>query len=206
MTGHPSDKLPPDRRAALFAAAGAEFAANGFKQASLNRIISGVGMSKSSFYHYFANKEDLFRRTLHDAVAPMLHAQGQMDLSVLTPKTFWPMLERMTQQMTELANSSPEMVTVGRMFYRSFEDKDERALTAEVMAETTAWITGLMRRGQELGLVRKDLPDTLLLEGIMALGMAVDRWMLANWAEIDDAERVDLNRKMLDLMMRVLRP
>jgi AcrR family transcriptional regulator len=206
MTDHPSLKLPADRRKALFASAGAEFAANGFRAASLNRIIADVGMSKSSFYHFFTNKEDLFRQTLHDALAPMLSAHHAIDLSVLDADTFWAELERMTLEMTDLASSSVEMVNVGRMFYRSLENPDERALTAEIMEEMTGWITSLMRRGQELDLVRRDLPNSLLLEGLMALGMSVDRWMLANWTEISDAMRVELNRKTLDLFIRILKP
>ena len=33
---------------------------SGYEGASLNRIIRACGMSKSSFYHYFENKQELF--------------------------------------------------------------------------------------------------------------------------------------------------
>lgn len=72
MSEHPSHKLPNDKRIRLFQVSSGEFVSFGFKQASLNRIISEVGMSKSSFYHYFANKEDLFRQTLEYVLKPVL--------------------------------------------------------------------------------------------------------------------------------------
>lgn len=45
---------------ALFEAALAEFAANGYEQASINRILQTAGMSKGQFYYHFKNKEGLY--------------------------------------------------------------------------------------------------------------------------------------------------
>ena len=56
----------PFRQARARAAAGDpraaldEFAAHGFHDASLNRIIEAAGISKGSMYYYFDGKEDLF--------------------------------------------------------------------------------------------------------------------------------------------------
>ena len=52
-------------------------------------MIGEIGMSKSSFYHYFRNKTDLFKQTLDMALAPMLEAQDNLDLSLLDAETFW---------------------------------------------------------------------------------------------------------------------
>lgn len=206
VPGHPSQKLPQDKLAKLYRVAGSEFAQHGFSGASLNRVIAGIGMSKSSFYHYFENKTDLFRQTLETAMKPMIDAHNAIDLGSLTSDTFWPVLGRMTEDMTSLVNGSPEMVTIGRMFYRCQETPDERDLTAGVVEEFTGFVSALIMRGQELGQIRIDLPGSLLIDLIMSLGMAADRWMLTRWHELSDAERIDLNTRTLDLFRRILAP
>ncbi len=201
---HPSDKLSEEKRAQLFTIASGEFAAKGFAQASLNRIISEIGMSKSSFYHYFENKTDLYRQTLNQAMAPFLEARGSFDLGLLTAKNYWPTSQIMMQEMAKMTNSSPEVVMVGRMFYRSLENPEERELTRDIMAESTDWLTSLLRRGQDLGTLRDDLPSGLMIDMLMALGMSIDRWLLIHWDELSDEDRLKLNSKSFELFKRML--
>lgn len=206
MAEHPSLKLPAEKRKHLFKVASAEFAAHGFTQASLNGIITAVGMSKSSFYHYFKNKTDLFQQTLDQIMEPFLKARDAFDPEQLTEETFWPIVRTVTREMAHMANRSPEMVIVGRMFYQSVENPEEKELTERVLSLTTDWLARLLRRGQTLGLIRRDLPESFLMDNVMSLGMSMDRWFLAHWDEFTDAERMALNEKAFDLMMRVLEP
>lgn len=53
-------RLPEEKRRRLIDAAWQEFMAVRFDEASINRIIRGAGISRGSFYQYFADKEDLF--------------------------------------------------------------------------------------------------------------------------------------------------
>ena len=53
-------KLPPAQQQAILRAALDEFAAHGFHDASLNRVIEAAGISKGSMYYYFDGKEDLY--------------------------------------------------------------------------------------------------------------------------------------------------
>lgn len=56
--------LPPPKRERLIRAAMAEFSRKSFGDASINRIIQDAGISRGSFYQYFADKSDLFRYVL----------------------------------------------------------------------------------------------------------------------------------------------
>lgn len=206
MTDHPSNKLPADRRANLYRIASAEFAEHGFAQASLNRIIAEVGMSKSSFYHYFENKTDLFLRTLDQAMAPFIATLDDIDLGLLDDQTFWPAIREMASAMALMANRSPELLLVGRMFYRSFENPAERELTRDIMETTQGWMQNLIQRGQELGLVRTDLPPDFMIDALMALATGIDRWFLQHWEDHSEAERLHLNEQAFDLLRRLLVP
>ena len=53
-------RLPEPRRAAVLAAAEAEFAAHGFSRGSLNVIAREAGVAKGSLFQYFDDKVDLF--------------------------------------------------------------------------------------------------------------------------------------------------
>ncbi len=198
--------MPEDKRTHLFAAARTEFAQHGFSQASLNRIISGVGMSKSSFYHYFENKTDLFRQILDQAIAPVLAARDDFDLGALTHETYWPSIQFMTRQMAEMANASPETVMVGRMFYQSREKPEDQGLTHDILRLSMDWATDLLHRGQALGLVRNDLPESFLVDSIMSLGMSMDQWILAHWDDLSDGERLKLSDQIFDVFVRLLAP
>jgi len=53
-------RLDGDRRAAVVAAAEAEFATHGFSRGSLNVIARRAGVAKGSLFQYFADKRDLY--------------------------------------------------------------------------------------------------------------------------------------------------
>ncbi len=54
------ERLPDGRRAAVLAAAEAEFTARGFSGGSLNTICREAGVSKGSLFQYFTDKADLY--------------------------------------------------------------------------------------------------------------------------------------------------
>ncbi len=206
MGGRRSDSMDPDRRARLFHEAAAEFARHGLRRASLNRIIARAGLSKSSFYHFFANKDDLFRQVLEAELAPLLRVQQGLDPAALSAADYWPALSEMGREMTRIANRSPDLVPVAQMFYRCLETPEERALTEEILSAVTTWLARLIRRGQELGQVRRDLPESLLIDVALGAGMAMDRWMLAHWESLDADGRLALNDRAFGLFRQMLAP
>ncbi len=204
MSDHPCVKMKPEKRSALFAAATREFTEHGFEQASLNRIISEVGMSKSSFYHYFASKRELFEQIMVHAFAPLSAIAARFNPQTLSANSFWPELMNKLETASEIAQDAPEIISAGHMFYRNLDDAD--GLCTKMMELPLALITGLLEHGQKLGVIRKDLPLPLLISSVMALGMAIDRWGLENFEKLDSAELSRLNEKLLDMFMRILAP
>ncbi len=58
--------------------------------------------------------------------------------------------------------------------------------------EAKAFQQGLLRRGQELGTVRDDLPEELLIAMLTAADTAADHWMVDHWDDLghEEAERI----------------
>jgi len=60
---------PEHSRARILAAAHAEFAQHGFDGARVDRIAALAGINKRMLYHYFGNKDVLFRVVLEENYA-----------------------------------------------------------------------------------------------------------------------------------------
>jgi AcrR family transcriptional regulator len=200
------DSLDADRRERLFQSAAEEFAEHGYDAASLNRIIAKAGIGKSSLYYYFEDKADLFTTIVERAVAMLIREIGGFDPDRLTSENYWDELERLCRAVTELSARNAWYVRLGRLFYQLRGNRREGAATDRTFRAARGWIQNLVERGQELGVVRTDLPSALLVEATLGLGEAVDRWFMKHWDDFDERERVRLASEQLQLFRRLLSP
>lgn len=199
------DNLEPARRDAMLAAAADEFSERGYAGASLSRIIDAAGISKGSLYYYFNDKEDLFATTVEVAMERMVEAAGGFSLEALTGETYWDALRAFGLQSVELRARNEWYVRFGLAFAR-LRDEPEAGAAVRPALEWGRRITrDLLSRGQELGVVRRDLPLELLVELTMAVDEAGDRWFAEHHEEYEDEAfrvlveaRIDLMRDMLD--------
>lgn len=207
------DNLDSAQQEVFLAAAAAEFADRGYASASVNRIVERAESSKGQLYYYFQDKEDLFVTVLEAAIERLLTETGMSPedggleewLSTLEADTYWDALRESVRGSLWLLRSEAWYVRLARAFYRLRAEPEAREATGRVLEGTRDLAAGLLRRGQELGTVRTDLPLDLLVEVYMAMDQAGDRWMLERFDAWDDTElahimdaRVDLARDMLD--------
>lgn len=204
MSGSRFDKLPSDRRQAILTAAGEEFAAHGFKGASLNRIIAAAGISKGKFYYYFTDKADLFERVFQRVEE--LFVNGLAPASVLEAMrvgTFWDDLAGLIAAKMVLVEETPWVVGLGKALYTlpagTFSPEVIQRLKGQA-----EWLQQCLARGQELGAVRTDLPAGGLASICFAAGEAYDLHLFATATPeelLADMER--LTNVGLDLMRRI---
>lgn len=62
------ENLPEEKRVRVLSEATREFANHGYHQASVNRIVSRLGIAKGSLFKYFGSKEGLFKYLFGHAV------------------------------------------------------------------------------------------------------------------------------------------
>jgi len=96
------------------------------------------------------------------------------------------------------------LVTFGRMFCRLCGDPEKAAPTGRIYQGARRWLGQLILRGQELGVVRTDLPDSLLIDSAMGLGEALDRWVVAHWDDYTPEERIDMAHQHMGLFRGLL--
>ena len=157
-------KLPPAQQQAILRAALDEFAAHGFHDASLNRIIDAAGISKGSMYYYFDGKEDLFAHVARVEFERLFAAVGPVALpGEPGPDAFWSAVERYyLDAMTGLA-ARPQLAALVRGWLAASDNPALQRAQQELEQAVLPWIERVLAAGQAGGAVRTDLPSGLLI-------------------------------------------
>jgi AcrR family transcriptional regulator len=199
------DNLEPERQEAILAAAAEEFAERGYSGASLNRVTEGAGISKGALYYYFDDKEDLFVTVVEVAVERTLADTGGLTPEELGPGDYWERVREYGLRSLELMSRDDWYIRLLLAFPRLRAEPEAHAAVRPALEWGRRYTKSILRRGQEVGVVRSDLPLDLLVEAAMAVDQAGDRWMLDHRDELGEeglerlvAARIDLMRDMLD--------
>lgn len=203
---HPRFKnLDPATRERLLEAAAQVFAAEGFDGASLNRIIEAAGISKGGFYYYFDDKADLFG-TVVLLAWEAIHPAEPLDLEALQPDTYWPALMQASSELSERAQEKQWMAGIARLIYHPPRAAGVHALVEKQFAQVREVLRKILRRGQQLGVVRSDLREGLLLTMVLAAAEGADRWMVDHWEELDADEVQRYTVELFQILRRMASP
>lgn len=198
--------LDPEKQRALFEAAAAEFAANGFDGASLNRILDKSGIGKSTLYYYFDDKADLFTTMVERAIALLFRQIGKFELEALTAESFWPEIESHYGKAIAIVNAHDWLVRFGHIFYALRGQPKSSPATDRLFQLARQWVSRIIAKGQKLGIVRSDLPESLLVDLAMGLFETLDRWVVAHWNDLTAAERAEMPGEHVNLFRNLLGP
>jgi AcrR family transcriptional regulator len=198
------EKLDAERQKRLFESAAEEFAAHGFDGASLNRILEKSGMSKSSLYYYFDDKADLFTTLIERSLGVFFREIGGLDAEALTAETFWTTFEELYRRAVVIIGKHDWLVQFGGMFYRLRSDPRRGSATGRIFQAARNWVAIIIERGQALGVVRTDLPQSLLIDATMSLLESLDRWGVSHWGELAPEEKDAMPVKHIALFRRLL--
>ena len=163
-------------------------------------------MSKGAAYYYFEDKVDLFCATVQYAIERLKLIDVQFDTATLTPETFWPTFAELRRLPLLRSFEQPWLFgaveSAGRLSQEALQMEPLASIARQIVAYAMAFVT----RGQQLGLIRKDLPDDLLFDLIAALDQASDNWLLARWEQLDREAIAEISDLTVDAMRRVLAP
>jgi AcrR family transcriptional regulator len=174
-------KLPPAQQQAILRAALNEFAAHGFHDASLNRVIEAAGISKSSmYYYYFDGKEDLFAHVARVEFERLFAAVGPVALpSEPGPDAFWSAVERYYLDAATGLAAHPQLAALVRGWLAASDNPALARAQHELEQAIMPWIERVLAVGQARGAVRTDLPSGLLIAVALGMGRAMDTWLMA---------------------------
>src|SRR6187455_1104509 len=108
-------RLPPEQQQVILRAALEEFAARGFHDASLNRVIEAAGVSKGSLYYYFDGKEDLYTYVTRLEFERLFAGLGPFHAPVHGgPDDFWSGLKGYYVEVMAAFSASPQLGALTR--------------------------------------------------------------------------------------------
>jgi AcrR family transcriptional regulator len=194
-----------EKREALLDAATYEFAAYGYEDASINRILIAAGFSKGSFYYYFDDKADLAVAALErwaKRYESLWDDVGTPD----TPDEFWAagwaVMARGTAQLREEPHVTTDaMMRLATALARHADVRDR--LSDAVVTGMMSKVVALWKRGQEIGAVREDLAVQQLLALVQDVKLTLVRLLLPSdrAATVDEIEA--FGRVHYDLVRRI---
>ena len=196
------EKLDNDTQRRVLEAAAEEFAQHGYQAASLNQILVAAGMSKGSFYYYFENKADLYLSVLRDITQTVL---ATMDYSPdqAFHGDYWDLHEEFARRKVAFTFAHPRLARLLVEFIRIARRPDAPTPLKDYFEETRRITTEFYRKGQDLGVVRRDLPLDLLINLVYAIGDTLSEG-LATQIEALSREEIDHHsRLVVDLVRRV---
>jgi AcrR family transcriptional regulator len=168
--------LDSSREEELLLTAARHFAAAGYAGTSLNTVIAEAGWGKSSFYHYFDNKQQLHDHVVRTLARRLLDGVAVPDIGRLAAADFWPAMTDLLDGFLRAARRYPETSYLGEMFHAPSSEEDGRLL--EVRSEVERWLRRAVARGRRVGVVRDDLPRELLIELTLTVLQTLDRWAI----------------------------
>lgn len=177
------DNLDPQKRGRVLDESLREFAEHGYHQASLNRIVSRLGIAKGSLFQYFGNKEGLFRRlfslSLSELKAPLKAIRDASDGA--------PFPERLRQVFwagADFTRAHPLIWSV----YRRMTAQDDFPLRETLLQKVREEALGYFRELVEGGMARGELrPEVDATAAAFLIESTLDRALSAQDSPLLDA-------------------
>ena len=198
-------KLAPAQQQLILAAALEEFAAHGFHDASLNRVIESAGISKGSMYYYFDGKEDLYAHVVRTELEQVIARMGPLELRAATdPDAFWSALENYYLRLMSALAAAPKLAALIRGWIAASATPAMQQIQQETERAVIPWMERVLAAGQANGAVRTDLPSGLLIAVAAGMGQAMDTWLLTQSSAATDLPQ--LIRALVGMIRRAMQP
>jgi AcrR family transcriptional regulator len=199
------NKLPADKRQRILEAAAKEFTANGYENASLNKILEEAGISKGAAYYYFDDKADLYTTTLLYYMAEVL-AEIPFDVNRFTTENFWAEVADLYRHQFSRYYERPWVLGITKSGGPVSMEMLAEGPMAELWESAQGLLSQLVQRGRELGVIRNDLPDDLLQALLIGVDSAHDQWLFAHWTGMSPAQIGVAAERMANTLRRLLQP
>lgn len=199
------ERLDEAKRTLILETSAREFANHGYDGASLNRILTEAGISKGAAYYYFDDKADLFA-TVVDHYWTQVYDPNELKPETLHRDDFWPRIHDLHARALTRVYRRPWMMPLFRNLLRPENTPHLPPTVLEAMSDVRDLATALLHRGQELGVVRDDLPLDLLSTLMLGADELADRWIGEHCETLGEAETKRIMAVWLKTLQRLLSP
>ena len=196
------ENIDPERRKKILDAAQKEFTKSGYEGASLNEIIQEAEISKGSLYYYFEDKTDLYLTVIKNVMEDIFTEIGGITAGEFSDD-FWADLEKYFKQMIKMILENQDSARLFRGLYHLSKTAYKPDMVAEFYDAGKAVTAEIIKHGQEMGAVRRDIPLELLVNIVFSLGEALDLWLFEQWEKYEFVEIEKTAALYTDLFRRI---
>lgn len=184
-------KLPLEQQRLILRGALEEFAAHGFHDASLNRMIEAAGISKGSLYYYFDGKDDLYAYLAQTELTRLFGELGPFpSLDGADVDEFWATLEGYYVRAMTALSAAPQVAALVRGWTAASRSPALQQAQQEMEQAVLPWLEQTVALGQRIGAVRCDLPSGLLISVVVGMGQAMDIWLITQSPDRDQLPKL----------------
>lgn len=199
--------LPEDKQKRVLETAIEEFSEKGFTGASINLMVSKLGIAKGSIYQYFTNKKSLFLHIFDYAVELVRKTLKQVKSETREA----PVFERMKRSLLAGIDFVDRHPSIYRMYLKMLFEREtpfRQELLQKIRLFSSDYLTSLLVEAKERGEIRKDMD---LTSAAFVLDAVMDRFLQAysvsfldSGAKIYRMEREQIERRV-DEIVEILR-
>lgn len=163
----PQVRDPDATQARILVAATQEFAKHGLGGARVDRIATRAKSNKRMLYHYFGNKDELFRITVENAYAQFRNAEAALQLDNMEPVAA---IKRLVAFTWDYFLANPEFITLvnSENLHKAKHLKASKT-TPDMSREFVGRMQSLLQRGEQAGVFRKGLDPVQVNISIAAI-------------------------------------
>lgn len=147
--------LPSEKKKRILDAAIREFSEKCFAESSIATMVRAAGISRGSFYQYFADKLDLYRHVFHVLRDTKL-AYFEKPLSEAREKGFFETFRAMVHAGFSYAAEHPAHLAIGQQFLMENEEF-KKAILEEYADQGIGLYRHLLSCGLEKGEIREGI-------------------------------------------------
>jgi len=204
-----SGRDPARTRAAILAAATAEFTAKGLKGARVDAIARRSGANKRMIYHYFGDKQGLYLAVLETTYAAIRTAEIGLHVTDRDPVDGMRVLIEFTWNYFIAHPEFLSLLATENLNRAAYLKKSRRI--RDLHSPLVGMISTLLERGAASGVFRKRVDPVQLYITIAALGFFYmsNRHTLSTIFGRDFNDRNELDRRgthIVDVVLAYLRP
>jgi hypothetical protein len=141
----------------------------------------------------------------HSRLAKKLSALD-VDALALSREDFWPTFADLHRIPLLRSFERPWLFRVINVAAEVSPSVREREPLAHLAQQIRSLAMRMIRRGQELGVIRTDLDDDLLFAWLQAIDQASDRWLMEHWARLERAQVERISDQTVAAMSRAVAP
>ena len=122
----------------------------------------------------------------------------------LTTENFWDKLHHMLLSQYQKAKENPNLFGALKSANQLSQSAREHDVLADLFEDIMALLRDIIQTGQELDLIRKDLPQELLCNLFIAHDDTFDQWFMDHHAAMSEDDLVRFTEQYMETLRRTL--